>query len=402
MDTNRPTDSTLTRLEGSMRSSRDAGYEQGYIECYERLHLTLARRSLLYLLAGLILGGVIGVFASATGVIGTLGKPEAPDPRTIGVGRGTRFKAAADFAERYTVSILAQTGTGFFGTGQASGSGFVFDNEGHIVTNHHVVAGGRRFNVIWNDRVYRGTYIGYHPQMDVAVLKINPPKIKPAEMLEDGDNVFLAEEVLAVGSPFGLRHTVTHGIVSYVGRRLERDTDIPYIQTDCAINRGNSGGPLVNLEGRVVGMNRLIISGTGESSGVGFAIPISIVREVAQRIIDNSKRDRAPAADAQVADEGEPVEKAFLGASIGIAQQRNGLVVREVVPASPAERAGLKQGDIIQTVSGKPMRSPDNLMAELMSHAPGEAIEMEVVRISGSGKTPENLTLKVTLGSRER
>lgn len=396
----RDSDSSFTCLTGDARSPHDSGYQQGYVECYQNLHASLARRSLVYLLAGLLLGGVIGVFAGMRGAFGEPQRPLAPDPRTIGGKRGDRYKAAADYAERYTVSIRADVPGGFFGGGgQSSGSGFVFDDQGHIVTNHHVVAGARKFSVIWNERVYGAEYIGYHPQMDVAVLRINAKDVKAADTLEEDESVFLAEEVLAIGSPFGLRHTVTQGIVSHVGRRFDDGTNIPYIQTDCAINRGNSGGPLVNLEGRVVGMNRLIISGTGESAGIGFAIPINIVREVARQIIEKAAATGKPVTQPRP-DEGTPVDQAYLGVEVRDTRGLRGTQVTNIVALSPAEKAGMKQGDVIQAIDGAIVRSRNDLISELLRRQPGNEIEMAVLRAGSDGGEPAVLKLKAKLDVR--
>ena len=397
----KPTDSVLRRIEGFAQTQHDSGYQQGYLEAYRDTRTMIARRSVAWLAAGLLLGGVIVFFIAQQGLIGQAPHAPAPDPREIGIGRGDRFRAAAEFANEFTVSISAESLTRtFFGDAvrrKQGGSGFIFDDQGHIVTNQHVVEGARTFSVIWNERVYDARLVGHHDKVDVAVLKFDAADAKGAKMLEPDQKVFQAEEVLAVGSPYGfLRHTVTSGIISYVGRDFgTQDVNIPYLQTDAAINRGNSGGPLVSLDGRVVGMNTLIISSTGESSGVGFAIPIDIVRNIARAIIDAAEKNGDPSPGK--IDNGIPLSRAFLGITIEPAttNNRNVIKVITVQTLSPADRAGIKPGDLITAVDGRDVYSPDDLMAEVIQRrAPGDIITVKVLR------GQQTLEMSVQLGQK--
>jgi len=391
-----PSDSVLRRIEGFARTSHDTGYEAGYVDAYRETRRALARKSLVYLLLGLLLGGTIVLFSTQRGLIGNSNPPPAPDPVSLGAELGTRFRAPADFAKEFTVSIQAERPGGWLrGTESVgSGSGFIYNDEGYIVTNHHVVKDGNTYSVTWRGLYYSATLVGHAPKADVAVLQINARGLKPAAMLEEGQQVSLAEEVLAIGSPFGLDHSVTSGIVSYVGRRLADGTGIGYIQTDCAINRGNSGGPLVNLQGRVVGMNRMILSQGGDSSGVGFAIPIAEVRKYADAIIQKATTSGQKSAPSSGG--GTDFSVAWIGvrASDSVRGATRGVEVDQVSPNSPAATAGLRPGDVIIGIDDQPVRSLSELKQILVwQYLPGEEVTIHIRRGN------ETLAPKLRLGT---
>jgi len=369
----------LRRIEGFAQTSHDSGYEQGYVDAHREVRKALARRSLVYLLLGLLLGGTIVMLAAQRGMLGETFAPRAPDPVETGAARGLRYREAAEFARDFTVAIRTARQGLFRGTVQelGGGSGFLFDGEGHIVTNRHVIQNAERFEIIWRGRRYIAEYVGHHTVKDVAVLKIEADGIAPAPTLADDEKLYLAEEVLAVGAPFGLEHSVTQGIVSYVNRRLS-PTDGPYIQTDCAINPGNSGGPLVNLQGRVVGMNRMIFTQSGDSAGIALAIPIADVRRAATEIISAAKaKGFKPQIGKQ---EGQRVETAY----IGIEAYRGGdqgVAVASVTAGGPAQLAGVRPGDVIVAVDGNPIRNLNELQSlALSSLLPGQTVKLRVVR----------------------
>jgi serine protease Do len=235
--------------------------------------------------------------------------------------------------------------------GQGTGSGFVFDRNGHIVTNNHVVEGAETIKVRFHDgETLTAKVVGRDPMSDIAVIKVEGSDYRPLE-LGDSENLKVGELVMAVGSPFGLTSTYTIGIVSathrndlgIVGQRGYED----FIQTDAAINPGNSGGPLVDMNGRVVGVNSAIVSGSRGNDGVGFAIPIDMASKLAEKIIRNGK-----------------VERAMMGINLGeltpatarqfgLDPKTSGALVQDVVEGSPAEKAGLRSGDIITKFDDK-------------------------------------------------
>ncbi|MEM1950135.1 MAG: trypsin-like peptidase domain-containing protein, partial [Candidatus Caldarchaeum sp.] len=239
----------------------------------------------------------------------------------------------------------------FFASGSTVGSGFVYDALGHVVTNQHVVRGGTSFRVVFSDgSTYSARVVGADVDSDIAVLRIeNPPEgLKPLR-LGNSSELKIGEPVVAIGNPFGLEGTVTSGIVSQKGRLLPtgRGYSIPgVIQTDAAINPGNSGGPLLNLKGEVVGVNTAI---EPSGVGIGYAVPSSIVSRVVPALIQNGSYQRswmgisAVSLDIDIA--------AAMGASVS-----KGVLVVDVVPNSPAQRAGLRGGDRNVVVNGAPVR----------------------------------------------
>jgi putative serine protease PepD len=276
-----------------------------------------------------------------------------------------------------TVQIIAEYDGDSKG---ATGSGWVFDKQGHILTNNHVVAqaaanGGPIEVIDQSGRHFKATVVGRSPVYDVAVLysaaakKLTPAAIGSAQQMRVG------ETVVAIGSPLGLSATVTSGIVSAVNRPVttgdgSSSSFIDAIQTDAAINPGNSGGPLVDLQGQVIGVNSAIASlgttsGSDESGsiGVGFAIPIEQVEETTDQILRTGKA-RYP----------------VIGATVEGAQSGDGAVVTDVLSGSPAAAAGIKNGDRITAVDGVEANGSADLIVAIRSHVPGETVRLTVVR----------------------
>ena len=265
------------------------------------------------------------------------------------------------------------------------GSGFIVDPSGYIVTNSHVVEGADTIKVVLKDETqYTAEIIGLDPTTDIALIKVQPQKKLPAIVLGSSDELRVGEWVAAIGSPFGLEYTVTAGIVSAKGRVIGSGPYDDFIQTDASINPGNSGGPLINMKGEVVGINTMIIAG---GQGIGFAIPI----DQAKGIID------------QLMTDGE-VTRGWLGVTIqdlkgdlaeyyGI-NDNSGVLVAEVVPGDPADKAGIRPKDIITHVSGQKIatsRDLTNLAAQL---GIGQTADVKILR-EGKPKT-----LKVKIGKR--
>ena len=267
--------------------------------------------------------------------------------------------------------------------GQASGSGFVIDSQGHIVTNEHVVDGATSLKVRFgeNGDAIPAKLLGGDRSADLAVLQVDPSEVpgglKPVT-LGSSSTLKPGEPTVAIGSPFGLEGTVTSGIVSGLNRTIQAPSGFSIsgaVQTDAAINPGNSGGPLLDAQGRVIGVNSQIATESGSSSGVGFAIPIDQVKKI-----------------VPVLQRGEKVQHAYLGVASGDAPA-GGAQVGSVVPDGPAAKAGLRQGDRIVEIAGEPVQGSDDLSASVNSHQPGEKVPVVVER---SG---ERRTLTVTLGN---
>ncbi len=255
---------------------------------------------------------------------------------------------------------------------QAQGSGFVYDTAGHIVTNEHVVDGADSISVrFWNGATYRATVVGSDPSTDVAVLKVDAPaSVLHPLTLGDSDSLQVGQAVVAIGSPFGLEETVTSGIISALHREMTAPNNFTIadsIQTDAAINHGNSGGPLLDLAGRVIGMNAQIESDSGGNDGVGFAIPVNTVRSIATQLIGSGS-----------------VRHAYLG--VGIASTSNGVRLTEVRPGTPAASAGLQAGDVITSIDGQSVRSASELSSAIDAKKPGDRVTLTYLR-SGQSHT---------------
>jgi len=270
---------------------------------------------------------------------------------------------------------------------EGTGSGVVFDDQGYIITNNHVVGNAERVDVTLADgRQYKAKLVGADRMTDVAVVKIESNRLHPASF-GDSDAVKVGDMVLAVGSPFRLDQTVSHGIISAKGRNVE-SLDIDYqdfLQTDAPINPGNSGGPLVNIHGEVIGINTAIATENGGYMGVGFSIPANKVRRIAEQLISGKK-----------------IERGYLGVSIAEVaagtieamglEYPQGAQIEEVLKGGPAGRAGLAYGDVILEVDGKPIANSRALTEAIGSTAPNSRVRMKVWR---DGIT---LELEVTVG----
>jgi serine protease Do len=277
---------------------------------------------------------------------------------------------------------------------EASGSGFIVSKDGYILTNNHVVENFDRLNVTLTDhRVFKAKVIGRDPTTDVAVIKIDGQNL-PTASLGNDETTRVGEWVLAIGNPLGLDFTVTAGIVSAKGRGgaelrdLSRDaysiTD--FIQTDAAINPGNSGGPLVNNRGEVIGINSAIASGTGYYSGYGFAIPITLAKQVMDDIVEHGEVRRAVIGVQISPVSPEDATVAGLKDIAGV------LVGGYSGDDSPAKAAGLEAGDVIIAADGKPTDRVSTLQRVIRSHEPGETVSLDVMRYG------QKKSFKVKLG----
>jgi len=256
----------------------------------------------------------------------------------------------------------------------AYGSGFLVSADGYILTNNHVVEKADAITVTLTEgKEYQAKRIGIDSSTDIAVLKIEANGL-PFLSLADSSSVEVGEWVLAVGNPFGLQASVTAGIISAKGRS---DLDIArveqFFQTDAAINMGNSGGPLVNLHGDVIGMNTAIASNTGGHMGIGFAIPSNLLKDVLKELIEHGHLTRGYLGVAL-----QRVD-ADIAAAVGL-QKPQGALISEVLPGSPADKAGLQSGDVILELDGKPIETLGSFRSEITLMKPGQQITMKVRR----------------------
>jgi serine protease Do len=266
------------------------------------------------------------------------------------------------------------------------GSGFIVDTSGIVVTNNHVIADADEINVILNDGTkIKAELVGVDKKTDLAVLKFKPPKPLIAVKFGDSDKLRLGEWVIAIGNPFSLGGTVTAGIVSARNRDISSGPYDNYIQTDAAINRGNSGGPLFNLDGEVIGVNTLIISPTGGSIGIGFAVPSKTVAGVVDQLrqFGELRRGWLGVRIQQVTDE--------IAESLNIKPPR-GALIAGVEDKGPAKPAGIEPGDVIIKFDGKDVKEPKDLSRVVADTAVGKEVEVVIIR-----KGQEE-TRKVTLG----
>jgi putative serine protease PepD len=309
---------------------------------------------------------------------------------------GQIYKQAYQGVVEITVSTPQQTPTGKQ-EAQAQGSGFVIDSDGHILTNDHVVENADSVSVrFWNGNTYDASVVGTDPSTDLAVIKVDAPSsILHPVSLGDSSSVQVGDPVVAIGSPFGLEETVTSGIVSALHRQIEalnQFTINDTIQTDAAINHGNSGGPLFNAAGQVIGVNSQIAGQTGANVGIGFSIPSDTVRSIADTLISNGK-----------------VEHAYLGVSVQeipatVAHDLNlteGVETTQVRSGTPAQQAGLKGatgkkmvqgtqyatgGDVITAIGGQKVKTSEGVQLAIDAHHPGDTIEITYWR-KGETKT---------------
>jgi S1-C subfamily serine protease len=291
------------------------------------------------------------------------------------------------------VFVSARGGNGqlsFNGQGggrAASGSGFVIDKGGYVVTNDHVVEDANAYTVRFGDegsKPITAKLVGKDPSTDVAVLKIDPKAVsgglRPVE-LGTSEGLRPGQAAIAIGSPFGLSGTVTSGIISALNREIDSPNGFKIsgaVQTDAAINPGNSGGPLLDADGRVIGINsQIATNGSDANTGVGFAVPIDTVRRVVPQLRAHGKIDRA-----------------YLGVATIPATERDGAVVDTVTPSGPASGSGLRPGDKIVSIDGKSIDGPSDLGNLVLSKKPGETAQLKVVRGS------DTRTIEVKLGER--
>lgn len=350
----------------------------------------------------LLVAGVLGIFPRAHAQDAdtfTLGEGESPFvavadevlPAVVNISSSQKVKVVSPFDyfddpffRRFFGDQLPETPREQ--TRYGLGSGFIFRSDGYILTNNHVIAGAQDITVSLHDgRTFDGKkvkVVGTDPQTDLAVIKIDADNL-PVARLGNSDSLRVGDWAIAIGNSFGLEGTVTVGVISAKGR-----TNLPlpnqpryqnYLQTDAAINPGNSGGPLCNITGEVIGINTAITSSTGSSSGVGFAVPINMAKNISQQLIEKGK-----------------VERGYLGVypqeltedlrtNFGI-KDKTGVLIADVSDGTPASKAGLKEGDVIVTFASKKIENVEQFRELVAATAPGTTVQMEIIR-DGDRKT---------------
>ncbi len=303
------------------------------------------------------------------------GSDEGEQPAASGDELVPGEEPVADAAAVILPSVVQiQTGGG------GVGSGVIYDSSGLILTAAHVVEGADTVTVRFADgEQVEGAVVGGTTGADVAVVQVDRADLPAAELALD-DQPQVGQMAIAVGSPWGLQGTVTSGIISAVDQAIPQGDNSAraVLQTDAAINPGNSGGPLVDREGRVIGINVSIFSLSGANDGVGFAVPIDVAHDIAERVVA-----------------GEEIESAYLGVSLGeIESGRAGALIAEVTEDSAADEAGLQVDDIVISIDGAPVQGGGDLAAQVVTHQPGDTVDLVVVRDG------EEVTIPVTLGER--
>jgi putative serine protease PepD len=344
----------------------------------ERKEAAMTRRRTLSTAAVLVAAAAIGVGGAATYAgLAPEGTRTVVRQETVSNGEpaaNTTGLSVSDIYQRTQKGVVeitvttSQSANPFGGqqTQQAQGSGFVYDTNGRIITNQHVVEGATSISVrFWNGKTYKAEVVGSDPSTDLAVIKVDAPaSVLTPLTLADSNAVAVGDNVVAIGSPFGLENTVTSGIVSALHRQMTSPNNFSIddsIQTDAAINHGNSGGPLLDAEAQVIGVNAQIESDSGGNDGVGFAIPSNTVESIVSELISTGK-----------------AEHAYLGVSV---ETVNASVrITEVRSGTPAADAGLQSGDTIVSVDGKRIVSGDGLTSAISAKKPGDTVSITYSR----------------------
>ncbi len=326
------------------------------------------------LAAAIALGAGAGVAAYAAlsngGTKTVVRQITVPSGQPAVSGRGLSVKQIYRQAHTGVVEIAVTSGGPSQFAQQGQGSGFAYDTNGDIVTNQHVVAGASTISVRFSSgATYRARLIGSDASTDLAVIKVDAPSSVLSPLtLGDSSRLSVGDGVVAIGSPFGLEETVTSGIVSALHRQLSSPNGFAIndsIQTDAAINHGNSGGPLLDTQGRVIGVTAQIRSDSGGNEGVGFAIPSDTVRSIASQILANGK-----------------AEHAYIG--IRLDASARGARIAQVLPGMPATAAGLQAGDVITSIEGTKVTSAQGLQNAIASKRPGDTISVTYARAGQS------------------
>jgi putative serine protease PepD len=331
----------------------------------------------------------VGLVIAVLAVAGVFNHTERVFTRDTSTPSTSTPVASSNTPNDSVSQIYAKTSPGVAfienGGNGASGSGWLLDGQGHVVTNEHVVEGSNTFTVRFGEEgaALQGKLLGKDASTDLAVISVDPSKV-PAEtkplQLASSSALRPGDEAIAIGSPFGLSGTVTTGIISALDREIQSPNGFPIsgvLQTDAAINPGNSGGPLLNSQGRVIGVNSQIASSSRQSSGVGFAVPVDTVKQVVPQLL-----------------KGGDIKRAYIGVSTTLDPKNDGAVVGAISQGGPAAGSDLRPGDRITAVNGTTVKEPIDLSNAVLQLKPGETVKLTVVR-SGQQRT-----IDVKLGTR--
>jgi len=368
------------------------------------------RRSRALFLGSLLVGVLLGTLVSValqralapSGTVGAAADPrpvadrshlDADENRTIELFRSAAPSVVYITTRTQRVDFWTRN---VFEVPQGTGSGFLWDDQGHVVTNYHVVQNADTASVAVGDAEYDAAFVGGAPEQDLAVLRVRAPgrSLQPIPLGTSAD-LQVGQKVFAIGNPFGLDHTLTTGIVSALGRTIRSVANTPIddaIQTDAAINPGNSGGPLLDSSGRLVGVNTAIYSPSGASAGIGFAVPVDTVNRIVPQLIAHGKVVR-PRLGVGMDDRISAAVTRRLGVP--------GVLVLTVEEGSGAAAAGLRgsvlrrgsivPGDVIQEVEGKAVTTTNDLLGRLGNHEPGDTVTLSVWRDGQVRKVPVRL-----------
>jgi serine protease Do len=346
--------------------------------------VTVALSSVVAFLVGIIVAGGLGSTPVVSSAPPSAAAP-APRPAPAAIPTGVNF---ADVAEQVNPAVVnidaaahAVTRRGEHDEG--SGSGFIIDRQGYILTNYHVIEGADRITVTLADgRALRADVVGTDPAIDVALVRVPGVSGLPEANVGNSDDLRVGEWVCAIGNPLGYVHSVTVGVVSFIGRKLFDASLDDYIQTDAAINFGNSGGPLINAKGQVIGINSAISS---RASNIGFAVPINQAMAVVPQLKAHGKVSRGFIGVALTD------VTADLQRSLKLPVNR-GALVQDITPDSPAERAGLRPYDVIVSVDGRAIWTNDELIRDISGRQPGTVARLDVIRDGRHMPTAVKLT----------
>ena len=311
----------------------------------------------------------------------------APAASRLPAAPGVAAVSFADVAERLNPAVVNINATARAGTrarrratppdqnrpARGAGTGFIIDTDGFILTNHHVIDGADRIMVGLTDgRNLRAERIGSDPDTDIALIKVESLRPLPVAPLGDSDTLRVGDWVLAIGNPLAYEHTVTVGVVSFIGRKLFDTSLDRYIQTDAAINFGNSGGPLINTRGEVIGINAAV---SLRAANIGFAVPINQATAILSQLRDSGRVSRGYVG-VLLRDVDPDLQQ-----SLGL-RSSDGALVQDVTPGSPGARAGIRPYDLIVAVDGKPIEENDALVALIAARRPGTTVTLQILRDS--------------------
>lgn len=357
------------------------------------------------LLAALIGGAAALAIGWATGVVGPRATVVETTTNVVRTGGGGGALDVAAIYKKASPSVVLVTATPAGGGAKSLGSGFIVDPEGHVVTNQHVVNGGSKFTVTFsNEKTAPATLVGADPSTDIAVLQVDAAQGQLTPIAwADSARAEVGQPVLAIGNPYGLERTVTSGIISALSRQIAAPNGLTIdavIQTDAALNKGNSGGPLIDAAGDVVGVNSQIQSESGGFDGIGYAVPSNTAKRIADDLIKDGKVESPYLGITMETITPELAKVVKVGADSGV-------LVTGVTRGGPAAKAGLRGGDTQVAIDGQPylvggdvitrigtktITNPDELRAEIQRLKPGDEVSVELVR---DGKKKQ---VTVTLG----